>query len=251
MHEAAEALAESLLYEGYALYPYTPGATKNATPTPFGIVYPPAYAERQPAAFDHVRVECVRDRRRRCRGRGRGALPAGRGRASPGARAPGRRSARCRARRARSRRPSRRGARSSFGAERTGIVDDDRRRRARGRSRGRACGSTNTTPVSTAEAARMRPWRRAAREPALGPRDARGRPRQVRLAARARGRARRGGGGCENVNTWPVLAAPGDDAVLGAAIMLPDHPQMAPAEQGQHVRQHRDRGGAAAPRPGA
>ena len=34
----------SLLYEGYALYPYTPGV-KNATPTPFGIVYPPAYAE--------------------------------------------------------------------------------------------------------------------------------------------------------------------------------------------------------------
>ena len=38
-------LVDSLLYEGYALYPYTPGATKNATPTPFGIVYPPAYAE--------------------------------------------------------------------------------------------------------------------------------------------------------------------------------------------------------------
>ena len=37
-------LVESLLYEGYALYPYTPGATKNATPTPFGIAYPPAYA---------------------------------------------------------------------------------------------------------------------------------------------------------------------------------------------------------------
>ena len=33
-----------------------------------------------------------------------------------------------------------------------------------------------------------------------------------------------GGAGCENVNTWPVLAAPEDDAVLGAAIILPDHP---------------------------
>ena len=40
-----EPLVQSLLFEGYALYPYTPGATKNATPTPFGIVYPPAYAE--------------------------------------------------------------------------------------------------------------------------------------------------------------------------------------------------------------
>ena len=44
MPDALEELLGSLLYEGYALYPYTPGATKNATPTPFGIVYPPAYA---------------------------------------------------------------------------------------------------------------------------------------------------------------------------------------------------------------
>ena len=44
--DALERLVDSLLYEGYALYPYTPGATKNATPTPFGIVYPPAYARR-------------------------------------------------------------------------------------------------------------------------------------------------------------------------------------------------------------
>ena len=41
---AVERMLSTLLYEGYALYPYTPGATKNATPTPFGIVYPPAYA---------------------------------------------------------------------------------------------------------------------------------------------------------------------------------------------------------------
>ena len=45
MDPQLEELVDSLLYEGYALYPYTPGATKNATPTPFGIVYPPAYAE--------------------------------------------------------------------------------------------------------------------------------------------------------------------------------------------------------------
>jgi hypothetical protein len=54
-----EELVSSLLYEGYALYPYTPGSTKNATPTPFGIVYPPAYAEVQPAAFAMARLECV------------------------------------------------------------------------------------------------------------------------------------------------------------------------------------------------
>ena len=34
-------LVDTLLWEGHQLYPYTPGATKNATPTPFGIVYPP------------------------------------------------------------------------------------------------------------------------------------------------------------------------------------------------------------------
>jgi hypothetical protein len=39
-----EELVRTLLWEGYALYPYTGGATKNATPTPFGIVYPPSYA---------------------------------------------------------------------------------------------------------------------------------------------------------------------------------------------------------------
>ncbi len=61
MNEQLQALVSSLLYEGYALYPYTPGATKNATPTPFGIVYPPAYAKRNPATFDHLRVECVLD----------------------------------------------------------------------------------------------------------------------------------------------------------------------------------------------
>ena len=32
---------------------------------------------------------------------------------------------------------------------------------------------------------------------------------------------------CENVNAWPVLASPDDDAVLGAAILLPDHPAIA------------------------
>ena len=37
---------------------------------------------------------------------------------------------------------------------------------------------------------------------------------------------------CANVNTFPVLATHGDDAMLGAAIMLPDHPQLAPERRG-------------------
>jgi hypothetical protein len=38
--------------------------------------------------------------------------------------------------------------------------------------------------------------------------------------------------GRESVNTFPVLATPNDDAVLGAAIVLPDHPQIAPQSRG-------------------
>ncbi|MGI8559383.1 MAG: hypothetical protein ACR2ND_13950 [Solirubrobacteraceae bacterium] len=53
-------LVQTLLYEGYALYPYTPGATKNSTPTPFGIVYPPQYAKRSPGTtFDRACVQCL------------------------------------------------------------------------------------------------------------------------------------------------------------------------------------------------
>jgi hypothetical protein len=36
----------------------------------------------------------------------------------------------------------------------------------------------------------------------------------------------------ESVNIWPVLASPEDDAILGAAIVLPDHPQIAPESGG-------------------
>ena len=37
---------------------------------------------------------------------------------------------------------------------------------------------------------------------------------------------------CDSVNTWPVLASPADDVMLGAAIVLPDHPQIAPESRG-------------------
>lgn len=56
MPDQLEALIESLLWEGYALYPYTPSATKNATPTPFGIAYPAAYAQTLASTFDHLEL---------------------------------------------------------------------------------------------------------------------------------------------------------------------------------------------------
>ena len=37
---------------------------------------------------------------------------------------------------------------------------------------------------------------------------------------------------CDNLNTWPVLATPEDDAVLGAPIILPEHPRIAPESLG-------------------
>ena len=54
------------MWEGYQLYPYTPEATKNATPTPFGIVYPPDVRapERRHARPDADGVLLVDGRRR-------------------------------------------------------------------------------------------------------------------------------------------------------------------------------------------
>src|SRR6202020_1570610 len=37
---------------------------------------------------------------------------------------------------------------------------------------------------------------------------------------------------CVSVNTFPVLASATDDAVIGATIVLPDHPQIAPESRG-------------------
>jgi hypothetical protein len=49
-----ETLLRTLLWEGYALYPYTSGAAKNSTPTPFGIVYPPRYADTNAGARESL-----------------------------------------------------------------------------------------------------------------------------------------------------------------------------------------------------
>ncbi|MGH2907665.1 MAG: hypothetical protein ACRDK8_00025, partial [Solirubrobacteraceae bacterium] len=38
--------------------------------------------------------------------------------------------------------------------------------------------------------------------------------------------------GLRSENIWPVLASEGDDAVLGAGIVLPDHPSLAPSSYG-------------------
>ncbi|MBA2522738.1 MAG: hypothetical protein H0V25_05340 [Solirubrobacterales bacterium] len=244
MHEAAERLAQSMLYEGYALYPYTPEATKNATPTPFGIAYPQAYATRQPAAFDHVQVEVVvqapdeaeieaaavflqttgprhtaAERRETLEPVRLGSLLQ-----DPLARSfvhePG----------------PEEGAVTGEATQAdtdvlSGNVSMSAERVAEGLARVRMR-VENTTPLPAEEAEAME------RGAAL---------RRSLLSCHAmlgvsggrfisplenEGPAGEAVQACENVNTWPVLAAPDDDAVVGAAYMLPDHPQIAPASKG-------------------
>jgi len=220
-----DALVDTLLYEGYALYPYTPGATKNATPTPFGIVYPPGYAAENDATFDHLRAESVLD-------------------AEPGTvvtatvrflQASGERH------QAIERRLELRGTLAELAAG--GIGSDfefDGAPAVHGRARCRA------------EALdRPRRWRLRACvhnttevERGLGRRDAlvAGLLSTHVVIEAPGGRfasplERDGDLGadvsrCESVNTFPVLASPADDALLAATIVLPDHPSISPHSLG-------------------
>jgi hypothetical protein len=234
--EYLESLVGSLLYEGYALYPYTPGATKNATPTPFGIVYPPAYAERAKTTFDHLRVECV--------------LAAKDG-ATVGAtvrflHAAGERHAAVERRielepTAVSELAADRGIGTDFAfeaeqalsgrarlrAELLDVLDGEGRQLVRIR-----CCVHNTTALDPAEALRCE------------------RPDALLVSLLSThvvlevdggrfvsplerdGIAGAAVAGCENVNTWPVLATPDDTAVLAAPIVLPEHPSLAPESLG-------------------
>jgi hypothetical protein len=199
-------LVSSLLFEGYALYPYTPGATKNATPTPFGIVYPPAYAAECAGATDHARLECF-------------AEP------EPGATlsavlrflAPSGERHEATERRV-SLGPLTLGDRDTaqfpggrFTVRSEPLGDD-------GRTRVRAC-VHNTAAVAGGLD------RAAALTHSLISTHV-----VVQISAGRFISPLEGGG--ESVNIWPVLATPGDDAVLGAAIVLPDHPQIAPESRG-------------------
>lgn len=203
---ALDELVSSLLYEGYALYPYTPGATKNATPTPFGIVYPPAYAAECSGAFDHARLECVAKPEQgatlsvqlRClvpTGEGHqaqerrvqlGPLPVGE-------------------RRTTEFQGGRLTLRSEPLQEGDGVLV-------------RAC-VHNTAPVPSG-LDRRGALMRALVSTHLVLRVSAGRFVSPLEAGRS------------SVNTWPVLASAEDDVILGAAIMLPDHPRLSPQSHG-------------------
>jgi len=202
-----ERLVDALLYEGYALYPYTPTSQKNATPTPFGIVYPPAYAAGNPHLFDRLQVECLLAdddapgvstvvRFLQSDGEGHRAVER---RVELEAR-PGE----CR------------GADLEFPPLR-GRLTLTSARRADGRPLVRVL-VENRTPFCGED-------RPAALEHALLS------THVVVRAGGARFVSPLEAEGCENVNTWPVLATSADDAILAAAIFLPDHPRIAPQSQ--------------------
>lgn len=227
MHAALEQLLDSLVWEGYALYPYTPGATKNATPTPFGIVYPPDYAESNEATFDRLRVQCVLTGPptaqlsatvRFLQASGSGHEGSERRIELPGAAVS-------------ELEADPRTVEQSFdGANELGVRVRLRAEQLDADSHRISLCVHNTTAVQ-GDAASERSEALLASlisthvviETSAG--------RFISPLERE-GTAGEHVAGCENVNTWPVLAAPGDDAVLGAAIFLPDHPSMAPESLG-------------------
>jgi hypothetical protein len=204
-----ERLVDSLLFEGYALYPYTPGATKNATPTPFGIVYPHDYAQNQTHAFDRMQMQFIVEKDAVVTGEVRFLQASGEKHRAVERRvrlgvAP---------------------ARVSFDFDDLeGVADIDTETLPDGRSRV-TLKVENTTPLTEDEAT-------ADRKDAL----LKSMLSTHLLACTENGakimspleRGDDGVAGCCQVNTWPVLATPGDDAILAPTFMLPEHPEIAP-----------------------
>jgi hypothetical protein len=214
--EALEQLIDSLLYEGYALYPYTPGATKNATPTPFGILYPPSYAAKSSSTFDHLELRCLL-------------------RAPPTAVL----SAEVRFLAASGERHQASERRLRLDDAAVGVLAAGSRPDGQsGDSAGRLCAAlelqADRRGADTYEVA----LRVHNRTPCDGELD-RARALERSLLSTHPILCVNEGcfispleSSCASVNTFPVLASEGDDALIGAAIVLPDHPQIAPESRG-------------------
>jgi hypothetical protein len=195
-----EALVTSMLFEGYALYPYTPEAAKNATPTPFGIVYPRSYAAQAANTHDHLQVDVAIE-----------APPDAALSAQVRFLEPG-------------------GERHQAVPRRVELDGPGTEEFSFGRLSGRL----------TLERAGSRVRLRVEN---LTPFDRPGadRPTALRSSLLSTHAVIETGAGRflspldeagDNVNCWPVLATASDDAILAAAIMLPDHPQLAPNSKG-------------------
>jgi hypothetical protein len=205
MREELEELVNSLLYEGYALYPYTPNATKNATPTPFGIVYPAVYADECSGAFDHARLECV---------------------AQPGADASLTATLFCLVPSGEHHEAAER--RIELGpaplGERISAEFPDGRLTLRSEALDDGHVLIRTCVHNTAEVTPGLDRAQALRRSLIST--------HIVIEISAGTFVSPLDAGRRSVNTWPVLAAAADDAILGAAIVLPDHPQIAPSSHG-------------------
>jgi len=205
-----ERLVDSLLFEGYALYPYTPGATKNATPTPFGIVYPADYARNETHAFDRMQIQgIITDADALVTGEIRFLQASGD------------------KHKAIERRVQLGAAPSTVGFEFDDLegkaeVIVERLPSGMGRVTFQV---ENVTELTDEEATGDR--KDALLKSMLS----------THLLLRVEGghkflspleRGDDGVAGCCQVNTWPVLATPNDDALLAPTFMLPDHPEIAP-----------------------
>jgi hypothetical protein len=213
-----EAMIDTLLWEGYALYPYTPGATKNATPTPFGIVYPPVYAAGLQTTYDHLELRCeleapadaVLEAELRFLASGATRHMAGaRTLTLPGAMV---------------------GALAVQAAEKEASVEPEQ---------GPPLVIGLTLGAAQLGPGRYEVWLRVENRTVVSS----GLDRAGALARSLLSThpVLRVTGGrfisplereYASVNTFPVLATPADDAVIGAAIVLPDHPQIAPESRG-------------------
>jgi len=220
-------LAQTLLMEGYALYPYTPGASKNSTPTPFGIVYPPVYAVQSPTTHDHLRLQVIAEvddpQTATLAIQVLFLEPSG---------------------------PRHEAARRSIQLPATTLAQLEAEpvtvpfafEHVQGRVRMTAQAfpdglvrvtscvhNTTEVPEGLDRPGALRSSLLSAHVIAriAGPGPARllsptAPPAHAVTATMT----------CASVNTFPVLASPDDDVVLGAAIVLPDHPQLAPESRG-------------------
>lgn len=55
----AEEVADAVLYEGYALYPYRANSVKNQMRFQWGVLVPPEYAEQDPSERTRNRTQCL------------------------------------------------------------------------------------------------------------------------------------------------------------------------------------------------
>ncbi len=218
MSDRLEQLVDSLLYEGYSLYPYTPGATKNSTPTPFGIVYPPVYAATLDSTFDHCELRCVVQ-----------VPPDGVLSAEVRFLAPAGERHEAQARDVKL-------SGTMAGALAEGPAEKQASVECEGAPPLNVALSLSAKPLGAGEyevvfRVENRTQVRSGldRAGALGRSLLSAHPIVKVIGGRFISPLERE---CRSVNTFPILATPEDDAIVGATIVLPEHPQIAPESRG-------------------